>query len=786
MQSPAATIFCPNPLCQAPNLESHRFCQQCRTLLPKRYLWAVGKGVELFRPDDLIDDRYLCKYSQVVIDTKPGALPTSPEAIDSTIASYLRLSTHPLHIPQVYAWISAEVASARSRKPLKNDLLLLEQVPIYPEGVSLNGNSLGGTLMPELATVWQQGTGLQQLHWLWQLAQLWQPLADEGVATSLLIPQQLRAEGSVVRLLALQPDLTSVTLADLGQMWQQWQAGANPTIADFLATLCQQLRQGQVRTAEHLVLLLDRALTVSSSTQSCQLQFATLTDQGPTRQRNEDACYPASGTASSLVDLSRSPTAKEALPLVIVCDGIGGHEGGNVASNLAIATIQERLQPLTLQSMPLESERLMTELEQAALEANDVISQRNDSEQRYERQRMGTTLVMALGHGHQLFLTHVGDSRAYRITHTGCHQITLDDDLASREVRLGYTFYRDALQQPGSGSLIQALGMASSSLLHPTVQRSILTEDCLFLLCSDGLSDNDLVEACWQTQLLPVLDGKVDLATAVRQLVALANQQNGHDNVTVGLVYCQITTHPSASAAVLPAELASQPMAAATQAAATQLLASPTARTQNEARSRSQFSPWSSLLGIMLLLGIGGLLLYLLVPDSHSQLLSWLGMEPIPPSPVASPPLLPSPSVNPSGPVSAPELSPNSLIQVTRASVDSVGQTPLLLQANPPGQAASAQPESGAPGLMIPAGSVLEITSRRASPNQVVWLRVKVCSIPDRPKTTQATAQPGDMGWIQEATTIPLVTSNLSLTEVQRGKCATTALPMSKNKILNR
>lgn len=788
MHSPEAIIFCPNPLCQAPNLESHRFCQQCRTLLPKRYLWAVGNGIELFRPDDLLDDRYQVKHSQVVLDTKPGALPASPEAITDLIAAHLRLSTYPLHVPQVYTWISAQVASERSPQPVKSDLLLLEQAPIYPDGVSITGEPLAGTLMPELTTVWQQATGLQQLNWLWQMAQLWQPLANEGVAASLLNPQYLRVEGSLVRLLALQPDLAPPTLMNLGQLWQQWQAEANRMIAEFLAALCQQLLQGQIQTAEHLLMLLDQALSMASQTQSRQLQIATLTDQGPTRQRNEDACYPPSGTAPEVTNLSESAPANRALPLVIVCDGIGGHEGGNVASNLAIATIQERLQPLALQSS-LESEQLMLELEQAALAANDVISQRNDSEQRYERQRMGTTLVMALGYGHHLYLTHVGDSRAYRITRTGCHQITLDDDLASREVRLGYTLYRDALQQPGSGSLIQALGMASSSLLHPTVQRFILDEDCLFLLCSDGLSDNDRVEESWQAQLLPVLDGKLDVATAVQQLVALANQQNGHDNVTVGLVYCQVTAGSSASTVVLPAALATQPVSAAHSTrgeAATQLLASPTAKTQKVARSRSPFSLWSSLVGIGLLLGIGGLLLYLLVPDVRPQVLSWFGLETLSPSPVASSPLpISSPSRSPS-PVPTPELRPNSLIQVTRSSVDSVGQTPLLLQASLPGQSESVAPESAALRVTVPVGSVLEITSRRASPSQAAWLQVKVCSIPDRPEATSSIVQPGDTGWVEEATIVPLVTSNLSLTEAQRGKCATVSAPLSKSKVINR
>jgi protein phosphatase len=152
---------------------------------------------------------------------------------------------------------------------------------------------------------------------------------------------------------------------------------------------------------------------------------------------------------------------------------------------------------------------------------------------------MGTTLVIALARAYEMYIAHVGDSRAYLITRTGCHQVTLDDDVAAREVRLGYALYREALQQSASGSLVQALGTSSSASLHPTVQRFAIDEDCVFLLCSDGLSDYDRVEQSWE-EILPIIDGKVDVATASQRLVEIGNTQNGHDNVTVALVHCQV------------------------------------------------------------------------------------------------------------------------------------------------------------------------------------------------------------------------------------------------------
>jgi hypothetical protein len=107
-------------------------------------------------------------------------------------------------------------------------------------------------------------------------------------------------------------------------------------------------------------------------------------------------------------------------------------------------------------------------------------------------------------------------------------------------VRLGYALYRDAVASPGSGSLFQALGMTSSTSLNPTVHRITVDEECIFLLCSDGLSDHHRVEQFWQQDILPVLEGKIDLATSVNRLITTANTRNGHDNVTVGLIHCRV------------------------------------------------------------------------------------------------------------------------------------------------------------------------------------------------------------------------------------------------------
>lgn len=748
------TIYCSNYLCQAPNPESNRFCDRCHTFLSKRYLWVVGDGAEALPVNTRLDDRYWLKTTRIALDTKPGLPPQSPAEITAEIEPYLRLCAYQPKVPQVYSQIAVPDRGG--------SFLLLENAPIYPAGIGASLQyPLAGTLMPTLAVAWPNSVALRQLNWLWQIAQLWQPLLKEGVARSLLEPDFLRTEESLIRVLQLRPDRTCTpTLEDLGQSWQAWVATAHPEVASFLGELCQQLIQGKVSTSDVLTALLDRAMAACG--QHHRLDLAMLSDQGPSRQRNEDACFPPSGTNGTVrLNPDGHAANPSLLPLVVVCDGIGGHEGGNVASNLAIATLQQQLQPLLSAGQPLEPPMIYEALRQAILGANDVISQRNDSEQRQERQRMGTTLVIAFGYGHHLYLAHVGDSRAYRITRTGCHQITLDDDLASREVRLGYALYRDALQQPGAGSLIQALGMSGSVFLHPTIQRFVLDEDCLFLLCSDGLSDYDRVLENYQAELIPVLENRVDLATASQRLVAIANQQNGHDNVTVGLILARLegSQNGHSLTPALAANLQQPPTSEAWQG-------SDMAPTRDlSVGKRSTASRWGWLGGGLLLIGLLGAL--------FAWLPEWLFRNPdatpshsptLPASTSATPSLLPVPQPLP--------LAVNDVLQVKAAVPDGATSLPMVLLPQPDGIATPGTAQSVIPG------SILQVQSRQASGQDSGYrVQLKVCSVPTS-AAVPSLAPIGSMGWIPEDQLLPYITRPTNLTEAQRGACATVPPPL--------
>ncbi|MBC1193495.1 serine/threonine-protein phosphatase [Microcystis aeruginosa BLCCF108] len=519
------TLQCQNLTCLSPNALTNRFCEKCGTPLVKRYLWMMGDWVRTYyHVGELIDNRYLVKQPQIVLDTKPAQAPQAPEEPPSWLSLYLKLLPFHLHIPQVYGYIPSP------DERLNMDIWLLEYGTIP---LDQTGELIYPELLPTLAEVWSQASDLRQIHWLWQMAKLWHPLQRKAVVSSLLNPSLTRVNNQLLQLLELSKDeATAPNLKDLGAFWTGLIPTAAANIQDFLVSLTQELESGDLDRPESLIAILDYALQHYGGGQERSYEIFTCTDTGLMREHNEDACYPPTNQAITL--------AHGQNPLAIVCDGIGGQEGGEIAAQLAIETLSREINPSPTTNIEVYPDSYSLVLEQAIRVTNDLISQRNDQESRQDRQRMGTTLVMAFAQAQEMYAAHVGDSRIYWITAHSCHQVTVDDDLASREVKLGYLLYRDAIQYPNAGALVQALGMSSANNLHPTVQRLIIDQDCVFLLCSDGLSDYDRVEQYWDSEIVPLLRGEKNVTAVGESLLQLANQKNGHDNSTIALVYCRV------------------------------------------------------------------------------------------------------------------------------------------------------------------------------------------------------------------------------------------------------
>nr|MDJ0729964.1 protein phosphatase 2C domain-containing protein [Crocosphaera sp.] len=154
--------------------------------------------------------------------------------------------------------------------------------------------------------------------------------------------------------------------------------------------------------------------------------------------------------------------------------------------------------------------------------------------------RMGTTLVLMLVDQTKVAVAHVGDSRVYSISRKkGVQQLTVDHEVGQRAIQNGVD-PKLAYARPDAYQLTQALGPHDNNYIQPDIRFLDLAEDSLFLLCSDGLCDNDLVEDHWETYLLPLLSSSQSLDKGMTKLIDFANSYNGHDNITAVFVKVKI------------------------------------------------------------------------------------------------------------------------------------------------------------------------------------------------------------------------------------------------------
>jgi len=520
-------IRCVNKRCKNLNSLEDAFCHKCETPLVKRYLKIGGKLSREYKIGDSISDRFLVCYSDIVLDTKPYLLPYSPENLPPEVIPYLKLFSHRLHLPQIYGFIHQE-----------NQGWLLEynNIPL---------DSRGKLIYPQLFPLLEKSichaSPLRQINWLWQMIQLWKPLAKQKVLSSFFDSNNLRVNGGIIKFIDLKFDEESTpSLKNLADLWQNWLNDFDPLIKNLIEKIILSIQQNLITDIDKLLAIVDQIVYLLGNNYYCRkFSLITATDAGKKRGNNEDSCYP---------NVNEFKETKGGIDtLIIVCDGLGGQKSGEVASNLAINIIKEELNNSYQKTLreTLNNKNWIplidaVKIHNAIAKANDRITHINNQEKRQDRDRMGTTVVTSMAIAHEIYFANVGDSRIYWITKDGCHQVTVDDDLATKEVRMGGGLYRLVSANPRTGALLQALGMESSKKLKVHIRRFITDEDSIFLLCSDGLSDYDRVEQYWQSEILPILTEDVNLKTACEKLLHIGLKKNGHDNITVALLQCQI------------------------------------------------------------------------------------------------------------------------------------------------------------------------------------------------------------------------------------------------------
>lgn len=230
------------------------------------------------------------------------------------------------------------------------------------------------------------------------------------------------------------------------------------------------------------------------------MQIGIATNVGLQREHNEDAYWHSDS-------------------LFVVCDGMGGHQAGEVASNLAIKTFQ---------NYSFASKNPLVDVNNAISEAHRSIKSAAETP---EYEGMGTTATLALVNfveqNYHLYLGHVGDSRAYLLREGRLSQLTSDHSVVGELLRNGSLTETEATHHPHRHVVTQALGIGDVNI--ETLKQDLVSGDKI-LLCTDGLSDvvSDAI-------LLSIVNQNPP-QEAADKLVETANNQGGPDNITVIVV----------------------------------------------------------------------------------------------------------------------------------------------------------------------------------------------------------------------------------------------------------
>ena len=235
-----------------------------------------------------------------------------------------------------------------------------------------------------------------------------------------------------------------------------------------------------------------------------------MTDVGRKRATNQDSfCF------------SRLSNGVE---FMVICDGMGGHRGGNVAAELAVRSFQDRLARCLVPN--LRPKDLKSVLEGTIAMVSGVIAAFAEENPLFAG--MGSTVVLAARCGKKICIAHVGDSRAYLCRGGKLQRLTKDHSLVQELIDRGEITPEEGATHPHRNVITRTLGYAEDSI--PEITFCDIRKGDLFLLCSDGLTstvrDNELEEVLRTT----------DPKHLAETLVACALAGGGPDNITVGIL----------------------------------------------------------------------------------------------------------------------------------------------------------------------------------------------------------------------------------------------------------
>lgn len=240
------------------------------------------------------------------------------------------------------------------------------------------------------------------------------------------------------------------------------------------------------------------------------MEIYTLTDIGRVRKSNQDA-----------VD---GGIINDNVMWAVLCDGMGGANGGNVASEIAVQTVKENIGFFDPKASEYKSETFLTEIVE---KANSTIyhKQRKDE----NLMGMGTTMELVIAVNGRAMIAHVGDSRTYLVQNNRIIQITVDHSMVQELVNRGEITAEQARVHPNKNYITRAVGV------HPYIESDYIEipfgQDDVIIICSDGLS-NYISNECMLNSVQNYSGEEL-----AQRLVDLANEYGGGDNISIAVLY---------------------------------------------------------------------------------------------------------------------------------------------------------------------------------------------------------------------------------------------------------
>ncbi len=233
-------------------------------------------------------------------------------------------------------------------------------------------------------------------------------------------------------------------------------------------------------------------------------------DIGKLRESNQDYYY----ISNSLDEVQ----------LYILADGMGGYNGGEIASKLAVQTAKSYIEN-NFKEIEKDRDSIIQLVASSMEYANMVVYEK--SKESKELEGMGTTLEICLIYNNRAFIGHVGDSRIYRIRKEFMRKLTQDHSYVQKLVKDGTITQEEATHHPQKNMLMKALGC--NAFVEPDVMAKGFLKEDILVMCSDGLTNLVAQEEIFKF-------AKKDIEQAPKDLIEIANKNGGYDNITVVII----------------------------------------------------------------------------------------------------------------------------------------------------------------------------------------------------------------------------------------------------------